>query len=356
MKSLAFRSLTLAAAACALSAAVACPKSEPTPPPATPPRDAPAPAPKASDPQCVGRVSTTPEEKLEIAGKTWIRKGSTLTLEGSDADDEFAIGQLSDIKDHTPENAANLKLALEWLKGEKVDAIALTGDLGESAESIQRVLEDAAALGVPVFAIIGNRECKDHYAQGVAAAQAKHKNIINLNEIRVVNTDDVSFVSMPGYYNKSYIHCEAGCEYTADDVAQLPTIAKAATGPVTVLISHGPPKMSGAAAIDRIHEGDNVGDPALTAVMKDGAFAFGMFGNIQEAGGHATNLAGDTRIAPETWADSLYLNPGPIDSVRWMMLDGTESVGMAGLLKIKGKQGMYKIHRIKPGEAKPAAK
>jgi hypothetical protein len=119
-----------------------------------------------------------------------------------------------------------------------------------------------------------------------------------------------------------------------------------------VLISHGPPLQAGTTAIDRIHEGANVGDPVLAEVMKAGTFAFGLFGNIQEAGGHATNLAGDKAVAPETWADSLYLNPGPIDSVRWVMLDGSQSTGMAASVHFKGKQASYKIKRIAAGEAK----
>ena len=353
------RHVQLSALALAVAGSVACPADKPTPPPA-PVKAAvdapPTPVARApTNPMCLGAAATTPEETLEIGGKKFLRKGSTLSLETADADDEFVIGQVSDVKDHTPENAANLKAAFDWMKAEKVDAIAVTGDLGESADSIARVLEDAAAVGVPVFAIIGNRECANHFDEGVKAAQAKSKNIVNMNQIRVVNFDDASFVSLPGYYNKSYIHCAEGCEYSGDDVKALTDLAKSATAPNKVLISHGPPLQTGALAIDRIHEGANVGDPNLAAVMKDGLFPFGLFGNIQEAGGHATNLAGDARVAPDSYVDSLYLNPGPIDSVRWVMLDGTESVGMAGIVHFKGKQAQYKIKRLKAGEVKVIA-
>jgi hypothetical protein len=173
-----------------------------------------------------------------------------------------------------------------------------------------------------------------------------------MNLVRVFNTDDVSIVSMPGYYNKSYLHCAEGCQYSPDDVRNLAEVAKAATAPVKALISHGPPLQAGPLAIDRIHEASNVGDPMLTEALKGGQFPFGLFGNIQEAGGYATNLSGETRVAAETYADSLYLNSGAIDSVRWRMIDGSESVGMAGLLHFKGKQAMYKVKRLKPGEAK----
>ena len=43
-------------------------------------------------------------------------------------------------------------------------------------------------------------------------------------------------------------------------------------------------------------------------------------------------------------------------AVRWAMLDGTESLGMAGVLHIKGKQAKYQIYRIRPGEAKVEGK
>lgn len=342
-------------AASSLAVILGCPAK---PDPNTKPIDTlkPPDTPKQSDPACVGRPTGTPEESLDIAGKKWSRKGSTITLNDADADDEFVLGQITDIKDHNPDNAANLQAVVNWMKTEKVDAIAITGDLGETADSIEKVVRDVAAAGVPVLTIVGNRECKDHFAQGVAAAQKDFKNVINMNTVRVINTDEVSIVSMPGYYNRAYLHCAEGCEYMPEDVRALPEVAKEATNPVKLLISHGPPLQAGPLAIDRIHEGANVGDPVLTEVMKAnaGMFPFGIFGNIQEAGGYATDLSGATRVAAETFVDSFYLNPGPLDAVRWVMLDGTESVGMAGLVKIKGKQAMYKIFRLKPGEAKPA--
>ncbi len=312
---------------------------------------------RAANAECVGPAATTPEETLVIAGKTYLRKGSTITLQGADADDEFLLGQITDIKDHTPDNAANLRLILAWMKDKKVDAIAVTGDIGESQQSIQQVLTDVAALGVPVLAIAGNRECRDHFTKAVAAVAATSKNVINMHAVRVFNTDDASVVSLPGYYNTSYLHCADGCAYLPRDVDALEGFAAQATA-TRVLISHGPPLQSGDKAIDRIHEAANVGDPALARFMKAHAalFPFGLFGNIEEAGGYATDLAGTTRVAADTFVDSFYLNPGPADSVRWVMLDKTDSVGMAGIVKIKGKQASYSIRRLTPGEAKPAEK
>jgi len=319
-----------------------------TPPPAETP-----PAPAASHPECVGPMTAEPAATFAVGERQFDQKGSVLTLTTGDADDEFTIGQITDVKDWTPENCANIRVASKWFQGEKVDAIAVTGDLGESAEAIEKVLREVASIGVPVLAIAGNRECRDHFSTALANVQKDHKNVINMNTVRVFNTDDVSFVSLPGYFNRSYIHCAEGCEYAPADVKALLEISKAATAPVRVLLSHGPPKQNGATALDRIHEDVNVGDPELTKVLEAGLFPFGLFGNIQEAGGYGTDLSGEKRVAQDAFADQLYVNPGPIDAVRWAMLDGTESLGMAGVFKIKGKQAKYKIYRMKAGEAKP---
>jgi len=307
-----------------------------------------------SHPECVGPKADAPAESFDIGGKKLERKGSTLTITGEDADDEFIVGHLTDVKDYTPENAANIRVAKEWFKKEKVDAIAITGDLGESAESIEKVLLEVVDANVPVLVIAGNRECRTHFTEAVNKIAAKHKNVINMNTVRVVNADDASFVSLPGYYNRSYIHCAEGCEYTKDDVKALEGFVAQATAPAKVLLSHGPPEMSGEKGLDRIHEGVNVGDPELASFLKKGTLPFGLFGNIQEAGGHATDLSGKTVVEQGAYVDSLYVNSGPIDAVRWAMLDGTESLGMAGLLKLKGKQGAFQIYRIKEGEAKVA--
>ncbi|MFZ9888207.1 MAG: metallophosphoesterase family protein [Myxococcota bacterium] len=322
---------------------------------APPAASEPAPEAKvASHPECVGPRSDAPAATFEAGGKSFERKGSTLTMTTADADDELVIGQLSDIKDFTPENKANIDVALKWFEQEKVDVIALTGDLGESQANIELVLRHVAAKGLPVLAIAGNRECRDHFKKALDAVSGELKNVINMNEVRVFNTDDASVVSMPGYYNRSYIHCADGCEYTPDDVAALESFAQDATAAARVLIAHAPPKQNGEKGIDRIHEEVNVGDPKLAEVLGKGLFPFGLFGNIQEAGGYATDLAGTNRVEQGQYVDALYLNPGPIDSVRWQMLDGSESLGMAGLLKVKGKQASYKVYRIKPGAAQVA--
>jgi Icc-related predicted phosphoesterase len=265
----------------------------------------------------------------------------------------YTFGQITDVKEDTPENLGNVKRLIEWLRTEKADALVVTGDLGESQPSIENVMKALAEFPGPVLVLIGNREGLTDFNAAFDAVSAEHPNLVNLNRVRVFNADDASLISLPGYFNPAYIHSQDGCRYTPEDVAALETLMAAATS-TQVLASHGPPRQDGSTGIDRIHEGVNVGDPVLAKFLADKHLHFGLFGNIHEAGGKATDLSGKEEIRADTFVNDLYLNPGPADAVRWPLLDGTESIGMAGLLRVKGKQAMFKVHRLRPGEA-PAA-
>ena len=69
---------------------------------------------------------------------------------------------------------------------------------------------------------------------------------------------------------------------------------------------------------------------------------------------------GQEFLEDKPWSDNfeldrpLLLHWAGLDAGDRQMLDGTESLGMAGLLKVKGKQGAYKVYRVRPGEAKVA--
>ena len=307
-----------------------------------------------SNPKCVGPFTTEPTTDLTINGIKYTQSGAILNQVKTDSDDEIIIGHLTDIKEGAPANISNISLFLDWFAEKKVELIAITGDLSESQDGIETILNAIGAkTKVPVLVIIGNRECENHFNAALASVNKTYPNIINMDKIRVFNTDDVSIVSMPGYYNPSYLHCTKGCRYFDSDVDNLKTIAERAVHPTKLLISHGPPRMEGTNGIDRIHDEANVGDPALAKFMKENPslFPFGLFGNVQEAGGRATNLMGEP-VAENKMVNQLYLNSGPADAMRFSMLDGKESLGMAGVLKIKSKHAKYEIKRIQAGEAK----
>ncbi len=331
-----------------------CKKAEPPPPPPPPPAAATPPKPAGpvstsgkSDPACLGPIAAGEAQKLSVAGKEASATGSTLTFAQKDADDVTIFGVVSDIKEDTPANLFNLGRYLAFFKAEKAEAIVVTGDIGESASSIKNALVLLAGAGLPVFAIPGNRECRQDYTEGVeAAATATKGAVVNLARFRRVDWDDADLVSLPGYYDKRFIHCETGCQYFVEDLAALAPVVKEANDPV-VLVSHGPPHGETTTAIDFAGEAGNVGDMNLAKFVADNGIAFGLFANIHEAGGKATNLKGDDIAKQDTPVPALYLNSGPADSERWAMNDGTESVGMAAVVAVQGKLARYKVFRAK---------
>jgi Icc-related predicted phosphoesterase len=157
---------------------------------------------------------------------------------------------------------------------------------------------------------------------------------------------------MPGYFNPAYLHNDDGCLYYPADVAVLADLIKSCKEPV-LLISHGGPRQEGPEALDRTAEGENRGDPALAKLMADAKVPFGVFGNFHEAGGRATDLSGKTKLEQNKPYDALYINPGPADSVRWMMNDRTESEGMGAIVTIKDGKASYQVLHL---GGKPAPK
>lgn len=337
-----------------------CKKSEPTPPPKAEPTvkvdTAKAAAPEVakadnsvtaqpgtSEKECLGALETGEPTEITVGGKKAELNGYRLTFKEKDEDDTVTFGVLGNINEDSGENLVNLKKYVEFFKAEKAEAILVTGDTGESKESIARALEPLAETGLPVFVIAGNRECRADYTAALGDLEKTHPNVVNMNRIRFVDFDDADLISLPGYHDRRYMHCDTGCQYFKQDVDALEGLAKEATESV-VLVAHGPPKGAARTAIDTT-EGGNVGDAELNALLTRAGISFGVFSNIKEGGGRATDLDGQNLIKEGALADALYLNPGPADAVHWPMNDGTSSVGMAATLTVTGKQASYKVFR-----------
>ena len=299
-----------------------------------------------SDPDCVGRIDLSVPSELTIGGRKAELNGYKLTFadEGKDPDSVAVFGVIGNINEDSGENLVNLKKYLEFFKAEGAEAIIVAGDTGESRASIERALTPLAATGLPLFVAIGNRECRADFNDALTALQKSFPNVVNLNKVRHVAYDDVDLLSLPGYHDRRYIHCPTGCQYFKQDVAALKQLAGEAKNPV-VLVSHGPPKGSASTALDQATEAGNVGDSNLNALVLEANIPFGVFCNIKESGGRATDLDGTNVIREDTLADKLYLNPGPADAIAWAMNDGTQSVGMAAVMRIEGKQARYKVFR-----------
>lgn len=346
----------------ALAVLAAC--SEPAPPPKPPepkpvakvePKPAAAGAAVAassgrSDPECVGPIDTGVPETVDLGGRKAEVNGYQLKLLGdADADDQAVIGVIANANEASGENLLNLQRYLAILKENKAELIVLAGDSGDDKEGIQAVLKAVSEGGLPVLAIAGNRESKADYVDAINALRKERPNLINGNRVRLVEWDDVSLVTLPGYHDPRYIHAGAqGCQYYKEDVAALQKAATGAKGPL-FLVSHGGPKGTGPAALDVIEDKSNVGDSAINDLLAGAKIAFGVFPNIKESGARAvSDAAGTTKVAEGTLSDSLYLNPGSADSLPWTMNDGSTAQGMFAVVTVKGKQASYKLFRAAP--------
>ncbi len=320
----------------------------PVPPPApadAAPNDAvpEAQGPKTADADCIGPEATGTAKTHQWNGITWEENGSTLAWTGP-ARDAVIVGTVTDIKESSEENLANLKAFIAWFKKNKVDMIIVDGDSGTTQAGIEQALDVLAGAQVPVFVTIGNGEGRVVYKTAMAAIQQRSPHVFDLVKIRRVHTPQADFVSLPGYFNPAFIHAKDGCQYYPADVEATGAIIKASKSPV-VLVSHGGPKQSGQYGVDLTTEGNHVGDPDMIQVMAANKVPFGIFGNIHEAGGHATNSDGSELIPPKKMVDQLYLNPGPADAVTWMMNDKSESEGMAAIMTISKGKASYDILR-----------
>lgn len=313
----------------------------PKPPEVQPPR---------VDAECAAAIDPGPVTEVKIGGRTAKLSGARLTFTDADADGSLNLGVVGPINEDSGENMVNLKKYVKYFEDQKVDAIVVTGDVGESASSIARSLKSLAASKLPVLAIIGNNECRADFTDGVNEANRESGgSVVNLNHVRVVEFPELTLISLPGYHNPDYMHCATGCVYMKSTVDELVREAKESKVPVA-MVAHGPPHGKGSQALDAAtNNGGNVGDESIAKAIADGKISFGFFSNIKEAGARAAvDPAGEMLLKEKTSSKTLYLNPGPADSYGWSMNDGSTSVGLVAVFKLKAGQGSWELYRAKP--------
>ncbi len=313
---------------------------------------------KANAMVCVGPFeSTIAPEDVELGGKTYRLSGSQLSITTPDADDEVRFGVLSSIKDFSEETQGNLKVFLSWFQQEKIEWLVLNGDIAGDEEEFEDILNFVGETKLPTLVQIGNFESRGSYSRLVSAASKRHPNIIDQNLVRVIEADDVNIISMPGYYDRKFLHTGSGCLYKPEDVTKLLDVAEKIAAP-KLLISHGPPRGVGPKSIDVIADGHaNVGDPNLTRLIKQGGVAFGIFGHILESAGRGVGLDMSVPIKEDTWSKALYVNAGNANALPWGLLDGSTMTGSASVVHIKGSKAKFKnkilrtatsVHRERP--------
>jgi Icc-related predicted phosphoesterase len=319
-------------------------EAKPPPPPPPPPVETPR-----ADRECAAPIDPGPITEVKFGERAAKLSGARLTFTDKDADGTLTLGVLGPVNEDSGANMVALKKYVKFFTDEKVDAIVVDGDVGEVASGITRVLKELGATKLPVFVVIGNRECRGEYTDGVNAAKADFPNIVNMNEVRVVEFPELTLISLPGHHDPKYVGCSTSCLYLPSTIEEVVRAAKEAKTPVA-LVSHGPPRGSSNQAIDFAGGRENVGDEAISKAISDAKIAFGFHSNIKEAGARATKDVAGTQLLKEGEAsETLYLNPGPADAtVGWDMNDGTKSVGIAAVFTLKDGKGAYKLFRLKP--------
>lgn len=351
---------SFAASCLALAVSLPACKSE-TPAAPTPPAPAPVPpaAPPApvqeltasesgqSQPDCIAPFTTTGETREFDLGKLKAKvTGSVLEVVSLDEDKAVTFGLVANLKEPTGENLFNVERYLEFFTSEKIDAVLVAGDTGDAENteaSVKVLLEPFAKTGLPTFVIPGSRESRAGFSAALTALSTQYPNVVNMSQVRLVKFDDASIVSLPGYYDARYITAsDEGCQYFKEDVDALAEIVKAAPAPV-VLLSHAEFRGEGRQALDAFPDG-NAGDANLTAFLKANPVPFGVFANIHEAGGRASDLSG-TLAKQGVAQKSLFVNVGLGDSTPWKLNDGTWSYGMVATMKVDGDVASYKSFR-----------
>jgi hypothetical protein len=311
------------------------------------PANAPSSAEGVSALDCVGPfVAGGAERAFAVGTRHFVASGSTLAVTDADADDRTVFGVLANLKEDTPENLLNLRKFLAFFRERQVEAILVAGDVAERREPMVRLLGPLAESGLPLLVIPGNHEARADFRAALEELAKAHPNVVDMTRVRLVRFDDASVVSLPGYHDPAFITLgDEGCQYHAEDVESLASIAAAARGPA-VLLAHAEPFGHGPGAIDAVADG-NAGDARLTRLLRSGALPFVVGANIHEAGGRATDLASNP-VAEGAPAPRLLLNPGAADAVGWALRDGSRVQGLAATLTVEGGKGAFHLFRAPP--------
>jgi hypothetical protein len=291
--------------------------------------------------QCPAPFFTLPTPtKRTIGGVPFTVHGSRLARDGAPTR-TLTLGVLGTLKDASADTRANVERAARVFREQGVDLVLANGDLvGETADAVDAVV---AMLGEafpgPVLVHAGNSEWTTRFREAMAAAAARWPQIVDLNFVRDVDWSGIHLVSLPGYFNRRFLR-EGACHYDDDDLAALAAWVDplVQAGQPVILSSHGPPQGAGAQAMDVIHDGDNVGDPALRALLDEHRIPFGVFSHILEAGGRAVDGLSTTTTLPLPMTKPtprLYANVGAATAFPWQMLDGKTARGMAAVFRVE---------------------
>ncbi len=270
--------------------------------------------------------------------------------------------------------AERLRKAYEY---DKVDAIILSGDLGDDFKEITAVLKAVAPARVPIIAFPGSHEPAHDYDRAIKSS----KNIIDGTKKRRITIKGHDLITLPGSSvnvpHAGFRIAESKQGLKAFRLFSVKDLAPLVRNPSrTVVLCHDPPRCSTKAGIDVAYSGivqrtffiatkkeitaygrgeivaqplarhlarkgcpvkvayRNVGIKELKQFLKHKRIPFFACGHIHEAGQRAITATGK-RLVPGAWSQSVWYNAAPAIE------------GKGGILLIDGK-GTFKNIIVKP--------
>lgn len=304
---------------------------------------------KANRYKCPGPLDTLAKPRnITLAGKPYRHSGYRLEVLERDDDTAVKLGVVSAIKDVSFGTKHNIKESLAWFEKEGVEWILANGDLALEEFDLEEVIQILAEPGLPLLVVLGNSESVGSFARVFKTLQGRYPNLVNGVWVRQIVADDVEFWTVSGYHDKVFVYQGAGCRYDEADLKTLRTSLEASNGTPVTLVSHGPPRGRGSAALDWIADKQNVGDPLLAELISKKEIPFGIFGHILEAGGRAVGKGLTGSVPQGRSVASLYLNAGSLSADPWAMNDGSTSRGMALVVSIEAGKATYQVKRLTP--------
>ena len=283
--------------------------------------------------------------EFEAARHRYRLEGSRLVQVDRDRDSVLRIGVISATKDDRDATLAAIGELVKWMRDQKMDLLIANGDLAANEFEMETVFRTLADSGVLVLALTGNTESCGSFNKLALALFEKRRSFVNGNWVRRLELDDATLITLPGYYDRRFVHTGGAAGYKKHDLEALEEMAEGAPQPL-IFVSHGPPKMKGKAGIDIATDAGHVGDPAMAELLEDLEIKFGIFGHILEAGGRGSDLIGRRARPPNKWHDSLFVNAGTANPDPWELLDGTVAYGMAMFVEIKKNKARYRVQRL----------
>jgi len=288
----------------------------------------------ARAPDACGRVAHDAAATLDLGGGRWTLAGGVLRAEGRDDDAVARLGVVADVDAGSAGAPEALADIVSLLRARGIDAVVVPGGLGGEPAALSRALGALGGAGVPVFVGLGAR---GSHAALAAALAANAGTALGLADLDAVEGDDFTLVPVAGHPVARAVPAD-GCRAGAAELARAAAAVRGAAGP-RVLVSHAPPRIGGAAGIDRTGTAA-IGWPALGALLDESGVHFGLFGDVTETAGTASDRKGQA-VAPGVWAVELMLNGGAVDVLAAPGAAGTvPGVAVASVLEIDSSKAV----------------